>query len=94
MCYNTLKSLQKDNLMQVQSTVTIPNVQLTLDELIGVVRTLNPEARSKMAQALITDDMDERFARLIQRLTDKTPVTDISNAEINEEIRAVRRQRH
>ncbi|MBE2224350.1 MAG: hypothetical protein IAF02_22610 [Anaerolineae bacterium] len=80
--------------MQTSSTITIPNVQLTLDELIGVVRQLDAESRTKVAQALIADDMDTKFAQLIQRLAEKEPVTDISDAEINAEINAVRHQRH
>jgi hypothetical protein len=80
--------------MQTSSTITIPNVQLTLDELIGVVRQLDAESRTKVAQALIADDMDTKFAQLIQRLAEKEPVVDISDAEINAEINAVRRQRH
>ena len=80
--------------MQISSTITIPNVQLTLDELIGVVRKLDPESRTKVAQALIADDMDAKFVQLIERLAEKEPVTDISDEEINAEINAVRRQRH
>lgn len=80
--------------MPASSTITIPNVHLSLDELIGVVRQLDPEARSKVAQALLTDEMDERFSQLIQRLSEKTPVTDISDEVINEEIRLVRQQRY
>lgn len=80
--------------MQISSTITIPNVQLTLDELIGVVRKLDPESRTKVAQALIADDMDAKFVELIQRLAEKEPVADISDEEINAEINAVRRQRH
>jgi hypothetical protein len=37
--------------------------------------------------------MDERFVQLIQRLANKTPVTDITDEEINAEVRAVRAQR-
>lgn len=71
-------------------TITIPNVELTLDQLIGAVRQLEPEARSKVAQALLDEEMDERFAHLIRRLANKTPVTDITEVEINAEVRAVR----
>lgn len=73
-------------------TVTIPNIQLTLEQLIGAIRQLEPDARSKIAQALLDEEMDERFAQLIKRLANKPPVTDISDEEINAEVRAVRRQ--
>jgi hypothetical protein len=75
-------------------TVTIPNVQLTLEQLIGVVRQLEPDARSKVAQALLADEMDERYVQLIKRLANKHPVTDLTDKDINEEIQAVRRQNH
>ena len=75
------------------NTVLVPNVQLTLEQLIAAVRQLEPDARSKIAQALLADDMDERFAQLIKRLSNKRPATDISDEEINEAVYAVRGQR-
>ncbi len=74
-------------------TVSVPNVQLTLEQLIIAVRQLETDARSKIAQVLLTDDMDERFTQLIERLANKHPVTDISDEEINEAVRVVRSQR-
>jgi hypothetical protein len=71
-------------------TVTVPNVQLTLEQLIIAVRQLEPDARSELAQALLADEMDERFAQLIKRLANKPPATDISDEAINAEVRAVR----
>ena len=73
-------------------TVLIPNVQLSLDQLIKVVRQLEPDARSKVAEALLTDAMDERLAALINRLANKTPSIIISDEEIDAEIQAVRNQ--
>jgi hypothetical protein len=64
-------------------TITIPNVQLTLDQLISAVRQLKPEVRSKVAQALPVDEMDERLAQLITRLANRPPVTDISDEASN-----------
>jgi hypothetical protein len=86
-------SLFEDNEMATQ-TVTIPNVQLTLEQLIGVVRQLEPDARSKVAEALLADEMDERYVQLIKRLANKRPVTDLTDKDINAEIQAVRRQHH
>jgi hypothetical protein len=76
----------------MSTTITISNVQLTLDQLVAVIRQLEPDARAKVARALLADEMDERLAHLIKRLANKPPVTDISDEEINEEVRAVRRQ--
>lgn len=74
-------------------TVVIPNVQLTLEQLIGAIRQLDPDARSKIAQALLDGEMDERFEKLVKRLADKPPVTEITDDEINAEVRAVRSSR-
>ncbi|MBK9053020.1 MAG: hypothetical protein IPL78_19545 [Chloroflexi bacterium] len=76
------------------TTITIPNVQLTIDQLVAVIRRLEPETRNKVAKALLAEEMDERLTDLIQSLANKPPVTDMTDEEINEEVRAVRRQRH
>ncbi len=76
----------------MSTTITIPNVQLTLDQLVAVVRQLDPEERATVAQALLADEMDARFERLIKRLANTPPATDITDEEINEEVRVVRRQ--
>lgn len=72
------------------TTVTIPNVHLSLDDLIRAVRQLEPDARAQLARALVQDDMDKRFARLLERLAAKQLATDISPSDIDAEIRAVR----
>lgn len=78
----------------MSTTITIPNVQLTIDQLVAVVRHLEPDDRAKVAQALLADEMDARLAQLIKRLANKAPVTDIADEDINEEVTAVRRQHH
>lgn len=72
------------------TTVTIPNVHLSLDDLIRAIRQLEPEARARVAEALVQDDMDQKLARLIERLAEKKPVIDVTGADIDAEIRAVR----
>jgi hypothetical protein len=81
----------KDSDMSTNSVV-IPDVHLTVDQLIGAVRQLGPDARARVAQALLANEMDERFRVLIGRLANKTPAPEISETEIADEIRAVRRQ--
>ncbi len=78
----------------MSTTITIPNVQLTIDQLVAVVRHLEPDDRAKVAQALLADEMDTKLTQLIKRLANKTPVIDITDEDINEEVRAVRRQHH
>lgn len=72
------------------TTVTIPNVHLSLDDLIRAVRQLEPEARAQVAEALLQDDLDRRLAELIMRLARKEPPADITMADINAEVRSVR----
>ncbi len=71
-------------------TVTIPNVELSFEQLLGALRQLEPEARAKLAEALLADQMDERFAQLLERLASKTPSIEISDLQIDEEVRAIR----
>lgn len=72
------------------TTVTIPNVHLSLDDLILALRQLEPEARVQVAEALLQDDLDRRLAELIMRLVRKEPSAEISMADINAEVRFVR----
>jgi hypothetical protein len=75
------------------TTVTIPNVHLSLDDLIWAVRQLEPEARAQVAKALVQDDLDRRLARLIERLAVRQVMPDFTFTDIDTEIRAVRKQR-
>jgi hypothetical protein len=76
------------------TTVTIPNVHLSLDDLIRAVRQLEPEARAQVAEALLEDDVDRRLAALIERLAKKEPPADVTMSDINAEIRSVRNRTH
>jgi hypothetical protein len=78
----------------MSTTITIPNVQLSLDQLVAVVRHLESDDRAKVAQALLSDEMDMRLARLIDRLAAKPSTTPLTDEEINQEVWAVRRGRH
>jgi hypothetical protein len=78
------------------STVTIPNikVQLTVDQLLAAVRQLEPRDRAKVARAITDAELDTELAQLIAELYSQPPITDISDADILAEIRAVRQQLH
>ena len=69
-------------------TILIPNGELTLEQLIIAIRQLEPDVRSEVVKAILADEMDDRFARLINRLANKTPAIDITDAEINDEVRS------
>jgi hypothetical protein len=74
-------------------TVTIHEVEITLDQLVTAVRQLEPEARSQIAKALIETELDARMAELIESLANRSAADDVTDAEISDEIRTVREQR-
>lgn len=78
------------------ATVTIPNikVQLTVEQLLTAVRQLEPRDRAKIAQALTDVELDNELSQLMTELTSQPPVTEISDADILAEVRAVREQAH
>jgi hypothetical protein len=79
--------------MASTKTVTIPNVELTLDQLVSAIRQLEPETRSEIARILVETELDARLAELIGRLAGKQPADDITDADIVAEVNAVRIQR-
>lgn len=83
--------------MQTESSVqvTIPNVTLTLDQLLAAIRQLDERSLSQVAQAIVEKDRDARMIELIRRLNqrDATLTIDASDDVINAEVRAVRQAR-
>jgi HEAT repeat protein len=77
--------------MTLQSTViTIPEVKLTVDQLLKVVRQLDEASRIQVAQVLVETEMDTKLANLIEQLAKTRPADDISDENIEDEIKAVR----
>ena len=79
--------------MASMTTVTIPKVELSVDQLVAAVRQLEPKARLEIARALVETELDVRMAELIHRLASRPAADDISNADIVAEVNAVRKQR-
>jgi len=80
--------------MASMTTVTIPKVELSVDQLVAAVRQLEPRARLEIARALVETELDVRMAELIHRLASRPAADDISDADIVAEVNAVRRTRH
>jgi len=76
--------------MSVAVTVTIPNVELSLEQLVSVVRQLGPEARTELAKALLETEMDARLDELLRSLADRPAADELSDADIAAEVNAVR----
>lgn len=73
-------------------TVTIPNVERTLDQPLTAIRQLEPAARSEVAKALMETEMDARMAELIKSLSSSLSADDITDADIVAEVNAVRKK--
>jgi hypothetical protein len=84
---------EREAAMSSVRTVTIPKVELTLDQLLTAIRQLEPAARSEIARALVETEMDARLAELIKALSSRPPADDITDADIAAEVNAVRTQR-
>ena len=67
--------------------------ELSLDQVLAIIRRLDAAARSQVAKVLAESEMDARFEQLILRLARKPPVPEISDVEIQAEVDAVRRAR-
>jgi hypothetical protein len=79
--------------MASMTTVTIPKVELSVDQLVAAVRQLEPRARLEIARALVETELDVRMAELIHRLASRPAADDISDADIVAEVNTVRRTR-
>ena len=78
--------------MSSTRTVTIPEVELTLDQLVTAIRQLEPAAPSEIVRALMETELDVRLAELIESLARRPPADDITDADIVSEVNAVRGQ--
>lgn len=79
--------------MSPMKTVKIPDIEVTLDQLVAAVRQLEPAARSEIARALVDAELDTRMAELIESLASRPAADDISDADITLEVNAVRELR-
>jgi len=61
-----------------------------LEELLDVIRSLDQPSRARIAQALSETEMDARFKELIEQLAARVPPEDITDADIDREVKAVR----
>ena len=85
----------EDAQMAVSSmaTVTVPQVEITLDQLAAAIRQLDSGARSEIARVLVDTELDARMSALIKSLCTRAPADNVPLAEIQSEVDAVREQR-
>jgi hypothetical protein len=72
------------------SKITIPNLRLDLEDLVDVIHNLDEPARARVAQALAEAEMDARLKDLIAQMAARAPTEEISDADIDREVKAVR----
>jgi hypothetical protein len=63
---------------------------ITIDELVAVIRSLDEPSRVRVAQALSETEMDARLKELIEQLAARVPPADITDVDIDREVQAVR----
>lgn len=63
---------------------------LDLEEVLAVIQSLDEPSRARVAQALAEAEIDARFKELIAQLAARAPVEDITDADIDREVQAVR----
>jgi hypothetical protein len=85
--------MERQVTMSSMKTITIPEVELSLDQLVTAIRQLEPAARSEIAKALMDTELDARMAELIKSLTSRPAADDVTDADIVTEVNAVREQR-
>jgi hypothetical protein len=85
--------MERQMAMSSMRTITIPEVEPSLDQLVTAIRQLEPAARSEIAEALMEMELDTRMAELIKGLTSRPAADEITDADIVSEVNAVRAQR-
>ncbi len=71
-----------------QAEVVIPNVRLNMAQLLSAIRQLDEPSRIQVAEVLAETEMNGKTGNLMERLGKKEPVEEISDANIEAEIRA------
>ena len=80
--------------MSLQSKmVTVPPMELSLDQFLAVIRQLDESTRVEVARVLAETEMDAQMRNLIAQLAQRPLTFDIAeDADIQAEINAVRRE--
>jgi len=65
---------------------------ITLEQLITTLQQLQPSDRAQVAKALIHMELKSDLTNLLEELYSQTPIDEITDTEIMNEIKAVRQQ--
>ncbi|MFM7580091.1 MAG: hypothetical protein ACKO5Q_24555, partial [Microcystaceae cyanobacterium] len=64
------------------------------EQLITTVQQLNQSDRTEIAKALLQTELQSDLTKLLNELYSQPPIEDITDAEIMNEIKAVRQQNY
>ena len=67
-------------------------MELGLDQFLAVIRQLDEPTRVEVARVLAETEMDAELRNLIDQLARASPADNVSDAEIQAEIKAVRQE--
>jgi hypothetical protein len=70
--------------------ITIRDVRVDLEELLTVIQNLDQPSWARIARTLVQVEMDSRFNDLIQQVAARVPPEDLTDADIDREVQAVR----
>ncbi len=73
-------------------TITVPPMELSLDQFLAIIRQLDEPARVQVARILAETGMDAELRDLIEQLAQTLPADDVGDMEIQAEINALRRE--
>ncbi len=68
-------------------------MKMSLDQLLAVIRQLDEAGRALIARALLESRMDDELGDLLHELAATPPADDVTDADIQTEVRAVRESR-
>jgi hypothetical protein len=79
----------RQQIFMVNQMIQLP---ITLEQLITTVQQLQPSDRAQVAKALIQIELKSDLTNLLEELYSHPPIDEITDAEIMNEIKAVRQQ--
>jgi len=83
-----------ESTFEIEVKTNVISVPITLEQLIQAVKQLQPEERIQVAKALIDTELRSDLTALIEELYARSPDDDLTDEQIIDEIKAVRRQPH
>lgn len=78
---------------QAAFEIIVPQAKIGFDDLLAAIRELDEIGRARIARVLLETQMDDEMKQLLRELSQAAPQDDISDAEIQAEVRAVRGSR-